>query len=165
MLFVFGKEAEERTPLFGAELELPHVGFTSDGWQGKTIENDRAKKRAPEELKGEFDSLAPADAFEEDEPREPHPLLFECGRTEAVLLALDPGSPQGRMLAEEASHPAMAGQAQDLDPLAGMEAEARQMAEHLPRPGRGVFCEEGLQCGERGAGHTNSIPNKNRTRN
>ena len=67
------------------------------------------------------------------------------------------------MLAEEARHPAVAGQAQDLDPLTGMEAQARQMAENFPRPGGGVFCNEGLQGGERGAGHTNSIPNKNRT--
>lgn len=37
------------------------------------------------------------------------------------------------------------------------------MTENLPRPGRGVFCNEGLQGFELGAGHTNSIPNKNRT--
>lgn len=101
------------------------MGFASDGWQSEPIENDRAKERAPEELKRKLDRLAPAHALEEEQAREPHPLLLERGRAKAVLLALDPGGAKGRMLAEEASHPAVPREPQDLDALAGMEREAR----------------------------------------
>ena len=64
---MFGKEAEERAALFGAELELSEVGLAPDGGKRETVEDDYAKKRAPEELKRKLDRLAPADALEEDE--------------------------------------------------------------------------------------------------